>query len=540
MTLSDFEQFMDDLILYRGLNYYKEGRVDSLDLTGGKWTAEVIGAKGYCVTAKLSENGDILSSRCDCPYEFGEYCKHQAALFYALRDRLKRRRVHAQETDLQGLLLSQTKEMLAAILLEYANRDELMNSDLRLRFSEPAQMVQHARKLIKNSVRRVMRKGFVEYGFTGQAVKGAERVLKLAENMPESGQLTCCVRLLIVLLEEMMRLLDNCDDSNGIVGGVICQAIEIFRSAISGMGDSFGEKAEIFRLITGHAQSPAYDGWSDWRLELLEICVPLCKDRALRKQLESFLGGCCADEYEKSRMQNIQAHIIAVFDGEDAADEYRSHRLDNSDFRRITIEKNVSQGRWDEALKLCLEGEASDADYPGLLYEWRAARYSVYEHTGDIPAQIQLARSLVLDGNFEYYRKLKLLYPVEKWPGVLDELLAEFKRLKGTSQEVYVKILIAENLKDLLLAYCRQKTWMLLSLYEHLIPDYTNEMVPLFQELIMKEADMASDRKSYRAVCEIIRHFRGACGNFPAKEMIGGLLDTYKKRPAFVDELKKC
>ncbi|MFC0162568.1 MULTISPECIES: SWIM zinc finger family protein [Bacillus] len=38
----------------------------------------------------MSIDGDneIVVSFCDCPYDRGDYCKHQAAAFYALRQKL--------------------------------------------------------------------------------------------------------------------------------------------------------------------------------------------------------------------------------------------------------------------------------------------------------------------------------------------------------------------------------------------------------------------------------------------------------------------
>ena len=104
----------------------------------------------------------------------------------------------------------------------------------------------------------------------------------------------------------------------------------------------------------------------------------------------------------------------------------------------------------------------------------------------------------------------------------------------------YVKILIAEGLKPRIMEYCRKNPRAVTELYEHIVPGYKDEVQKLFAELIRNNAARASNRAGYHDVCGIIKHFRKACGKTPASEIISELLETYKKRPAFVDELKKC
>ena len=538
MNLNNFEQSIDKVILGRGSDYYQSGRVESLEFEDGKWLAEVSGSEDYFVSVWLSENGEILRSYCDCPYEFGEYCKHQAAVFYALRN-LPKQEIDCRKTkktDIRSLLSAQSKETLITILAEFAANDRQIMKELLLRFSDVDNLTAKARDLIKISVKKAMHGRFVEYGYTGQAIEGSEKVLEMAGDMAQNISPASRVELFIAVLEEMMELLENCDDSDGEVGGIIEEAIQGFDSVISKLDENYGDKPEIFDLIADHALSSLYEGWSNWRLDILGACVPLCGNAVLRKRLESYLAEFVTDGYDKKYAQRIQAQIIADFDGEDAADAYRAQNLDNSDFRRSLIERAISCGQLESALELCLNGEKLGAGYPGLVKQWQEIRYSIYERMGDIPAQINLARNFVLDGNFDYYSKLKLLYPSGEWSSVLEDLLTKFNE---RNDGVYLKILIEEGLKRLLLAYCRQKPWSLPRLYQHLIPDYANEISPLFEKLIRLEAERAPDRKGYRAVCEIIRSFMRACDESAARVLIGELFETYKKRPAFIDELKK-
>jgi len=85
VRINDFDDSLDPVILKRGRQYYQEGRVSRIEKTTAGWTAVVAGTHDYRVEVQLEPNGFIRFSSCDCPYEGGEYCKHQAAVFYALR-----------------------------------------------------------------------------------------------------------------------------------------------------------------------------------------------------------------------------------------------------------------------------------------------------------------------------------------------------------------------------------------------------------------------------------------------------------------------
>jgi len=73
MNLRSFEGYFDDVILKRGLDYYKSGHVTSLELDDDAWIAYVYGSEIYEVTVRLSAEGVIADSTCDCPYDQSYY-----------------------------------------------------------------------------------------------------------------------------------------------------------------------------------------------------------------------------------------------------------------------------------------------------------------------------------------------------------------------------------------------------------------------------------------------------------------------------------
>jgi uncharacterized Zn finger protein len=82
MKLSNFDQFLDERILQRGLDYYQNGQVGSLKTADGShYKARVDGSEVYKVDVFLDQAGEIVDTYCDCPYDLGVYCKHQGYSF---------------------------------------------------------------------------------------------------------------------------------------------------------------------------------------------------------------------------------------------------------------------------------------------------------------------------------------------------------------------------------------------------------------------------------------------------------------------------
>ena len=73
-------------ILERGLNYYEEGYVTSLEQNLTGYTAVVVGTENYDVEIEILDNR-VYDMTCTCPYAAeGNYCKHMAAVLYEIEE----------------------------------------------------------------------------------------------------------------------------------------------------------------------------------------------------------------------------------------------------------------------------------------------------------------------------------------------------------------------------------------------------------------------------------------------------------------------
>ena len=90
IPLNQFEQYIDETILKRGLQYFKNGHVhEPEEISPGEYEAIVEGTDDYTVQLTL-KNGIVTEYVCDCPYDMGPVCKHVAAvIFYLQQDELE-------------------------------------------------------------------------------------------------------------------------------------------------------------------------------------------------------------------------------------------------------------------------------------------------------------------------------------------------------------------------------------------------------------------------------------------------------------------
>lgn len=85
MNLKDFEKFVEDKVIRRGLDYFKNGDVRKVEkVSDNEYSATIVGSNIYTIFVKL-DGEKIAEYECDCPYDYGDTCKHAIAVFYKLR-----------------------------------------------------------------------------------------------------------------------------------------------------------------------------------------------------------------------------------------------------------------------------------------------------------------------------------------------------------------------------------------------------------------------------------------------------------------------
>lgn len=134
MKVSNFEKQIDSVIVRRGKEYWKEGRVEMAVAKDNYYRAVVHGTLDYTTIVETKED-EVVSTSCNCPY--GDDCKHVAALLYEIRNRRQKRLLmpnvenvetnqtnkkhsKAEKFSFQGTEMTM-KELFCLCYLAYAN-----------------------------------------------------------------------------------------------------------------------------------------------------------------------------------------------------------------------------------------------------------------------------------------------------------------------------------------------------------------------------------------------------------------------------------
>jgi hypothetical protein len=284
----------------------------------------------------------------------------------------------------------------------------------------------------------------------------------------------------------------------------------------------------------------------------MESAAYLIASPAQRAMWENLLNGM--ENHEKSTSSfssyfsehaaQLRYQVIRTLDGDSEALKFLQDHLDFTTFRKIAIEDAIKNLHFDQALQLAEHGEHKDAinGHPGLVNQWKQYRYEIYKQTRQVELQIKLAEEFTLQGDYEYYLRLKELYSKDEWAVIFESLLEKLEHnadRNWRTVSLYTRVLIEEKVTRRLLEYVRNNKRTVVNYYTHLVGEYAEEVFLFFVEIISEATAQSSNRKEYQKVCGMIRHLIKAGGEVHAKKVIEQLRLAYPNRPALIDELQK-
>ena len=176
LTLSNLEEYVDPVILCRGMDYLQSGLVTMLrEDSPGKISAEVKGTELYRVELLLSGDS-VQESSCTCPYDKGPICKHVVAVLLALRDGSEEPDMVVEHELLSEYLFSRSKKQLVDLVVEHATEDAMWKELLLARVSISGEEAsRHYEELLRSGIEAVEdRHGFIGYWEASQAASVAQ------------------------------------------------------------------------------------------------------------------------------------------------------------------------------------------------------------------------------------------------------------------------------------------------------------------------------------------------------------------------------
>ncbi|MEW8995294.1 SWIM zinc finger domain-containing protein [Clostridium sp.] len=555
MNINNFEKSIDKKILDRGYDYYNEGNIAEVYSQGdNEYIFKVQGKYDYEVVVNINDNGEILYSDCDCPYDFGPICKHQVAAYFEIYEILDSKHSSkgikkqiSKQSEIKDVLNNLSKEELINIILDVIGNDATFEKSVIFRYSKgnDTQEIQKCKELIDSIVRKyTARQNFINYRETWDFT---HEMKDLLEKVRYTDNILLALDISFLVLSEAIEAFQYADDSDGTIGCLASETAQLMREIVAERDDlDINLREEAFNKLFGYIESKVFDGWEEYRIDILRICTEFADIEVLRNKLrmkiEYLIEKNSSDNYMKysnESMLQILFDIIDKYGTKEEAEQFIKDNLKFTSFRELFINKYIKDKNYYKVIELALEGEKQDEKYAGLISKWKKIRYTAYKELSLKDEQQKLAKDLLLHGNFEYYRELKELYTGDKVT-FYNNLKEELKNDDSWNRRnIYLQLIEEENDLDEIMEFVRENPERIDQYVPMLIDRFKDEVIDVYSKFIKIAASQSSDRKAYRGVCAILKRYKKIAGKKNQEHMIRELSVLYKKRPAFIDELSK-
>ena len=276
MNVWNVEDHVKDTIWKRGIDYYESGAVVWIkEKSALTFQGFVQGRKHYTVLVMLDHEDRIVFSSCTCPYTSSSYCKHEAAVYLALQDRLRDKRTVSQ--DLAELLASQPKERLIQILTQIAEDHREMEMNMRGELASPGSREETA--FIRQRIhwyidQHLDDQGMIQESHIPQALEGARKGLHQGDQYLEQKSYTAAVSLYLLVIKELIPILEIVQDPEGHISSLLdytCSQLLLLTSQTM----EPQEEQTILTMLKDAVMKKTIQKWAHWLVSLLQACANL-------------------------------------------------------------------------------------------------------------------------------------------------------------------------------------------------------------------------------------------------------------------------
>ena len=557
IPLNDFEQFIDDTILKRGLSYFKSGAItDFSEMSNGQYEAIVSGTEAYTVQLKIS-NRTIVEHNCDCPYDMGPVCKHIVAVTFHLQQvelQLNQPSIPKSRKKKTKSVSQQVKELLKTIshkeLIEFVEENTQKDREFRVYFLASFGHINgtECKEFYQNQIHSSLqtakgRDGWISWHEMKFLNKTMQPVLEnLAKNF-ENKNFEVVFLMSTALLEEMTKAFDFADDSSGDIGYFINVATESLTKLVEEKLPA-PLKQKVFEYCISSYKQKIFEGW-DWHLGMLYIASKLTDKESdadiILAYLESVNGN-----YEREKAQSFKLDLLKRFKDTKEVEEFISKHISNSKIRKQEIEKAFENKNFDRAIELAKDGiKCDEQSKPGLAKDWYDWLLKIALTQNDTPNSIKYARYRLINnfrGTQDYYQILKDTIEPEKWHPFLEEIIKEVTPKNSWTYTALIRtIYINEAWWDRLFIMLKQNLSLenIQENEQYLAKDYSAELIELYSERIANYVEKYIGRNHYQTACKYLRRMKKLGGNEQVDKLIELFRKQYPQRKALMDELSR-
>ncbi|MEK5038035.1 hypothetical protein [Sporosarcina sp. FSL K6-3457] len=448
-----------------------------------------------------------------------------------------------EQRGLTEVLNDLSKDQLISIVDELAKKDSILKSRLLLKYSKSVtgQELEKFKDLLRSIVDKYMgREGYIAYRDISPFVRELDECFVQIEYCAD---VVVALELSFVMLEEAIEAFQYTDDSNGDIGMLVEDALEVIELTVVDAIDSESEqRQELFKKLLKQCDHSAIKEWEEYQIILLRICIHFADSNenreALSRKVESLIDENSSQHYHNEALNQLLFGMIDQYGTAEEANQFIQARLHYSSFREQLIQRCIVEKNYNRVIELAAAGEQSDREYAGLVSKWKKFRYAAYKALSLRREQKLLAKDLFMNGDFDFYHELKAL--AEDPDQFYMQLKQELQKHSGWQvRRLYQRLIEEENDTDALMEFVRAYPDCIEQYASDLVDIYKEEVQQIYKEHIEMAANHASNRKGYQDVCQMIRRYENIVGKELQQIIVNELRSSYRRKPAFVDELGK-
>ncbi|MEZ5013556.1 MAG: hypothetical protein R2794_04630 [Chitinophagales bacterium] len=566
IPIAQFEQYIDETILKRGLSYFRNGRVNTPEeISPGQFEAIVEGTEDYIVRI-LVKNNTISEFSCDCPYADGPVCKHVTALiFYLQQEELdlpaaKSKKKTRNKPVKRKTVIEQVDELLTTLPVEVLHQyiKEQVANDMAFRrkfLSHFAHLnTNESKATYAKEIKAILRQaagrgGFIDWRAVRNVGKAVQRVLESAQNHLNKGNGKSAFFIACAVLEEMTKAFQFADDSNGDIGSAVEGAYYIL-SQLSEEDLPEELRLQLFDYALTAYQKNIFVGW-DWHLGMLEIAAFVIRSNAEEQQVIDLLDQIKQEKFDYNYRiaQEIKLNILKKTQGEKAAEAFIAKNLSNPSIRTEAIQNAIHKKDFAKAKALAKEGiQQDEKERPGLVADWQNYLLEIALKEKDKENSIHYARVLLIHDRSSlepYFGILKQQVPKKDWSKFLENLIHELEKTARWNALILItQIYVAEEMWEDLFLFLQFEfakgsidIEFMESYEKYLAKQYSEQIAFIYKEGIERIVEHGKGRNEYKRACRYIRRMIKLGARQMAESLIAELRTNYPARKALLEEL---
>ncbi|MGL4669943.1 MAG: SWIM zinc finger family protein [Methanobacteriaceae archaeon] len=562
MKIKDLLNRANEEIFVRGEDYYKNDYISFLTYNPQKYTyygeVEGTGFKDYKIKIELDENNNIDYYNCNCPYDWGDVCKHLVAVCLAIKDGKhiescekhigsnknisKIEEYEDEEEDMLYLINKASKEDLTKFIIENGFKYGDFQTDLYRFLKKPA--VDEEIKFLVGDIESIISDAsyfkfdddpYYYQDETDKYTNDLEKVLKQSKKSLNTDRYMVPFHIPIEIINGVNSLYEFSFESYSL-DGLVHDTFEVLKGACD-LIKTYGtgaEKENTFKFLIKNSQKDFIS--TEYNYDFINETLKFV-DKSNKKEIYNAIDNIGGNEFYYYENMILKSKIIEIVDGKGESKKFKRDNTQIDEFAIELIEESINNKDLKFCEKLALKKLNEDK---GTINQekWEKILHDIYKSFEIISKQIEIGTNLLKKGNSEYYYILKNLY---ENMGLLEEKQNEIiiNLIENSDFSYYGPILKEEEQWELLWEKVNEHPSNIFEYGPYLVKIYKEDVYEFYYNTLINQGETANNRKEYKLFVNDLRKLYnlGTEGDKYADRVFDYFRKNYKIRRAMQDEL---